>query len=707
MRQIGAKGFRALDLGLNDSSNKKLVYQKRQLLAHGLSVILIVISLLHWFVTCKQIDVTRGKLDAVFDASTTVQILTVLSYMSAIKIMVANSMYHILSLPMVSMLTSSTQSAIDHLYTYSGGDLWSFINADLVQNIHGHSATEHADNVSSVLLNVCGCFIATILLYLRGLEAQPILTILLWSGNIVVPTMTQGVLDPAQLLIFDVARVSHGSFSISPPPSLSLSPLSRSNQCSYSAFLTPQFTLAWFATTLSLASVFTLPSAKQLAVDKNSSYHQIDEDSSSDISDASDLVSELNLSNLSSVSKRSAWNHSGPLNSTIALSKAPSVASGLSSMHRAPKSMQSLNALGSMHSVNGLGSMHSVSGLVTRGRRSPSFETANSFRYDSNATIVREQLNRSAFSPAAPSHRDSFGQRNCITPLSNTFTHAADYRGQMSRPGSRNSMYDIPNDFEGGITQLSINGDATNRRRAQPHGLGSTDRLREPLQQRRPVVFPSRLSVDAPAAGNQSWVAGGFWSNTSPQKKSAFDVNRSLLADRFTADVPAMMSRTSSRSSGFESLANSMVNNSREHSLCDENEMDKTYAYADRLADTTVWSQPQRLADYSAANGIGALSLSNGHHHNARSSAGSVYDSSAASAFAASFGPRHRSVTPRTHSFQDVSQASAANAGKTHANRQLARNIENFISFKHDMPMHSYQRGSLIKLNNDGDGKQN
>lgn len=393
------------------------------------------------------------------------------------------------------------------------------------------------------------------------------------------------------------------------------------------------------------------------------------------------------------MSKRSAWNNSSLINSTISLSKAPSVASGLSTLHRTQNTMPSINPLGSMQSLNGLGS---------RSYRSPTLETAHNYHFDRNTSIARERLNNSAFAPAAPSHRNNtFVQRNCMTPLSTTFAHA-DYPNQTLRPSSRSSMYDIPNDFESSITQLSINGDSKNRRRT--NGFESANRLREPPQQRQPVVFPSRLSVNAPAAGNQSWVAGGFWSNASPQKKSAVDLSHSFQMNRFATEVPAMMSRTSSRSSGFESLANSMVNNSREHSLCDENDIDKTFVYADRLADTTVWSQPQRLADYNASNGVSSLSLATGH--NKRSSAASVYDSSASSVYESSFGPRHRSMTPRTHSFQDISQASTLNAGKTYANEQLARNFENFISFKHDMPMHSFQRGSLIKLDNGGAGEK-
>lgn len=214
LKQIGAKGFRAFDLGLSDDANKKQIYQKRNLFARCLSMALIVISLLHLYVTCKQIDVTKGKLDAIFDASTTLTILTILSYLSAMKIMISHCIQHVLSLPFVSMATATSQSTIDYLYTFSGGEIWSIIDTEFLQNINASTAIEDAGIASTMLLNISGCFMSTILLYLRGLEIQPIMTILLWSGNIIMPTMTQGVADPAQLLIFDIIKVSYFNLAL-------------------------------------------------------------------------------------------------------------------------------------------------------------------------------------------------------------------------------------------------------------------------------------------------------------------------------------------------------------------------------------------------------------------------------------------------------------------------------------------------------------
>lgn len=379
------------------------------------------------------------------------------------------------------------------------------------------------------------------------------------------------------------------------------------------------------------------------------------------------------------------------MNSTIASLKAPSVISGLSSMHRHEKTF-------STQSINGIGS---------RGRRSPSFETADDYRFDRNASIVREQLNRSSsrFSIAAPSSHHNTSRRSLMSPLSNTFSHA-DYDDSTLRSASRNSYYDMPNDFESSITQLSIHGDGPKQRR-RTHGFGSADHLREPMQQHKPVLFPSRLSAkENHMAGNQSWVGGGYWKNTSPHKKSAFELDSNPM-EQYAMEPPTMISRTSSRSSGFESMApNSIANNSRENSLCDDFEMEKTFVCGDRMGETTFLSPPQRFADTTFAapipqrfvdrNALNMSSLSIAGHSN-RSSAASVFD--------ASFAPRHHSMTPRHNSVYNMPQRSTLNAGKPHANEQLAKNFENFISFKNDMPMtNPYQRGSLIKLNNDNNG---
>lgn len=410
------------------------------------------------------------------------------------------------------------------------------------------------------------------------------------------------------------------------------------------------------------------PSSNSLPLpedNKNASYHRID-DSGSEISDVSDLATDLDISNYSNRSKRSVWDNSALLNSTIASSKAPSIASGLHSLHR------------STHNI----SRRSINGFATQSRGSPSFESARSFHLDQEGSVFGERMNNSAFA----STRDNFSRRSCMNPLSTTCSHA-DYADSTIRCSSRASMYEVPNDFERSISQVSISGDDKQSRR-RAHAFGSSDQLRVPMPQRKPLICPSRLSINENAVGvNQSWVAGGYWNNTSPHKKSAFELNHSRM-EHFAMETPLQISRTSSRSSGFESMPNSTVNNSRENSLCGDLEMDKTYVMGDRLTNAAVAPRLRHFNNSNAMHGISSLSIAG---HSNRSSAASVCNSS--------FGSQRRLLASSTNSLQDF-QIPTISASKAQINEQLAKNFDNFISFTNTMPMHSFQRGSLIKLNN-------
>lgn len=399
---------------------------------------------------------------------------------------------------------------------------------------------------------------------------------------------------------------------------------------------------------------------------KNTSYHRID-DSGSEISDASDLASDLDISSFSNRSRRSVWDNSTLLNSTIASSKAPSIASGLHSLHR------------STHNV----SRRSINGFATQHRGSPSFEPARGFHIDHEGSVFGERLNNSAFACT----RDNCNQSTRMSPLSTTFSHA-DYADSTIRCASRASMYELPNDFERSISQVSISGDDKHSRR-RSNAFGSSAQLCVPMPQRKPLICPSRLSINENAVGvNQSWVAGGYWNNTSPHKKSAFELNHSRM-DHFAMETPLQISRTSSRSSGFESMPNSTVNNSRENSVCGDLEMDRTYVIGDRMTNAAASPRQRHFNNSNAMHGISSLSI-----------AAPSKPSRAASVFDTSLGSQRRSFASSTNSLRDFPQVPTINASKAQINEQLAKNFDNFISFTNTMPMHSFQRGSLIKLNN-------
>lgn len=207
LRQIGTKGLQALDLSTTDKTNIKSIYKKRHFFARLSSITLISISLLHFYLNSNQIDITKAKLDEVFNANTTTSILTMLSYISAIKIMITQLLHYIISLPYISLFALSVQFFIQYVYKFIGGDVWSVINDQLTNFIEPSVARDEFNGFSTMMLNVSGCFISTFLLFLHGLELGQIFLLLLWSCNVIIPTLLHGVTELRDLLILDLIQV--------------------------------------------------------------------------------------------------------------------------------------------------------------------------------------------------------------------------------------------------------------------------------------------------------------------------------------------------------------------------------------------------------------------------------------------------------------------------------------------------------------------
>lgn len=347
-----------------------------------------------------------------------------------------------------------------------------------------------------------------------------------------------------------------------------------------------QLTLSWSLAALSFVNTF-IPLNKVVAPDaKDTSFHRLESESNSDASD-SEVESELETSlrsNASSVGdNRAMWKKSHVLNSTIA-SSAASIASHvslLSQQRQFAASTQSLCSLrvskhqkdtsfGSVRGVNGSNHMDMI--------------PANKFNPNQTTFVTssQNQLNRS----------------HCIPSRSQNYPDP----DIISRCASRNSLYDVPDDFESGITQLSISGMGGKHvnYRKQTRIFGSSDRIRDSLQ--KSILAPSRLSVNE-HINQSSWLAGGFWNNsTSPQKRSASQINHSHIERNDVTkafEIVPMMSRTSSHSSGFESMKNS-TNNSRENSLCDDNDLDRTFLFCEpasvaRSSPAIIKPQPNRI----------------------------------------------------------------------------------------------------------------
>lgn len=450
--------------------------------------------------------------------------------------------------------------------------------------------------------------------------------------------------------------------------------------------------MVWTSLSLSIFNFFALPNKSvQSTKDQNSSFHRINSEMNSDVSDESDAESEMNTSlrsNLSSFSKQSIWHGTkSPLNSTIA-SKAPSLHS-LNSLRRRPygASTQSIASTQQLADMNA------------------TFSSEHGFYRDSQMDLTRDRLNSSHKPFMSSQSSDIFSQKLCpsamsLSSLNKTFTNAEN----SFRSASRNSFYDIPNDFESGITQLSISGVGGkhfNNRRQTDSVFGSSDPFRESLRQRKSLLSPSRLSLNEShhSVNQSSWLAGGYWNSTSPQKKNPHHPNELRSDQRIhQKEVFPIISRTSSKSSGFES---------RENSLCDDTETDRTFStYEPRLL-TQSTTIPDGLIKPQPQKPNNTFSMMNGN--SCQSPSAPYVTAPNSDLFANPFGVNQRTSPNSSLLSRSFSQVSLRKPTPTPSMRgqnhnstlnfgQMASTQNQMTGINTDLPIRTFQRGSLIKL---------
>lgn len=208
LKQIGTKGLQAFNLHVNEANTKAIVHKKRLIFARIALTALILISLLQFCTITNQITITKAKLDSIFNASTTKLILTVLSYISAVKIMLWQLIEDVIALPYVSFAVTSVQVFINYLYVYISGDFWNMLNTKVTELIDVDMADSQTNPISSALtINIAGCFLSIFLVFLFGLEWGPVLLLLLWTFSMIMPNETPNTLDNAEALLLNVVQV--------------------------------------------------------------------------------------------------------------------------------------------------------------------------------------------------------------------------------------------------------------------------------------------------------------------------------------------------------------------------------------------------------------------------------------------------------------------------------------------------------------------
>lgn len=710
LTQIGVKGLQAFNLN-DKTKTKKQNVQKRQIFAKIALFALVSISAMQLHLGLSEISITKARLDSIFSPTTTSAILMILSYISAAKILFAQMLNKVIGLPYLASATFSTKALVNYLYAFVGGNLYQIVDTDELMKLIGpvEAVNSSASNGIAIITNVSGCFLSTFLLFLLGLEYGAVFSLLIWSFNMILPSLASGFLEP---MLFDILTVRiFKSLKVYYP---------KLNEILKNVlnFLF-QLVILWSSTILSTVNLFTLPrNVPKTDKKTNSSFHRMDSESNSDMSDVSDTESDLDLSlqsNTSQRSKRSAWNSTQILNKSM-VSNAPSVYSTKKQL-----SMRQRHYAASTHSLN---RTH-----MPINQHNRSFESA--FQPNNHLNETRSDIfnlnKRSAFAASSMSLRSNLDQQHQMnqsrlaTNMTKSFTNldcsasqvnfgTESNLGKSLRCSSRNSMYDVPDDFESGITQLSISGigkrrsDYQNKTRA----FGGSE-----MHLTKPILSPSRLNDNHLPSNQSSWLAGGFWNNSnSPQKKCSMSpmkwhAEQAPSAIAKSNEVFPIISRTSSQSSGFESMKNASVNNnSRENSLCGDVDINRTFSFCEpaMMAQTTkhlIKPQPQKFMNMMNGSHFGSSSTFENNREV------SCFTPTPSTVFSQKSMHSNPFDTLSLHQQLPLSPAPFSpgltnNQTMTPNHSFFAPNTTNYSDFNKDFPLFQrqppFQRGSLIKL---------
>lgn len=255
-----------------------------------------------------------------------------------------------------------------------------------------------------------------------------------------------------------------------------------------------------------------------------------------------------------------------------------------------PNSVKLFDAKSSHHQLNG-----SILSLNSTKSTSPQFITGSTI-YENPRSVSSSLYNQSIYSSThdlrniRPNFDDNILNRsfnNYQIPFSNPNYHQTTNLNDSFYSLSSQSPFEHTNNSN--ITQIFnnnsriINPNSFNLDSMKLGGLNNSsnktlftsdyqnDRCPSSLSMRSSILCPSRLgNVTFGAPTQSSWVAGGFWGQQASPKKNVIQ-QPTPLSSRLNVDFCPIVSRTSSQSSGFESMHqnnNNLNHMSRSSSVC-------------------------------------------------------------------------------------------------------------------------------------------
>lgn len=183
LAQIGAKGFSILDLHM--ATNQITATKKKEFFTKICFYTLVFLSVINLIKVTQNIEISKIRLETVFNPMTTQLIIQIVSYISVAKQLIISVYSYILNIPIVSQSTLFLGTITQMIYlTINPKE--SFINFWKVNFDFDEYKTINSD--PDFMVNFAGILLSLSLIFLQGFQTiRQALVILIWSAGMVLP----------------------------------------------------------------------------------------------------------------------------------------------------------------------------------------------------------------------------------------------------------------------------------------------------------------------------------------------------------------------------------------------------------------------------------------------------------------------------------------------------------------------------------------
>lgn len=185
LAQIGAKGFSILDLHM--TTNQITATKKKEFFTKICFTTLVFLSVINLIKVTQNIELSKIRLETVFNPTATQLIIQIVSYISVAKQLIISVYSYILNIPLVSQSTLFLGTITQMIYL-TVNPKESFINFWKVNFDFNEYKSVVNGTDPDFMVNFAGILLSMSLIFLQGFQTiRQALVILIWAAGLVLP----------------------------------------------------------------------------------------------------------------------------------------------------------------------------------------------------------------------------------------------------------------------------------------------------------------------------------------------------------------------------------------------------------------------------------------------------------------------------------------------------------------------------------------